>query len=227
MGILHTACCVALCIAPPVIYYQATPLSEYDAFKSAGHGLVSSVICNLVKLVLTAVYVPTGHGAYNAYLSGVAYLLLGLADVVCLWAAFTKFSHRVSNAHKFQAIGLGWALGDAVLRRLGPILMGAHTSEYTLEYIIQALEANVMLAQMISMAAVGAMLWSKKGKPAFLLTGMRLLLLAHVAVEAITSYMQNNGVVTGMPILMVKAVCTAALSVCSWVMWQAANAKQT
>lgn len=41
---------------------------------------------------------------------GVSYLLLGLVDILFLWAAFTKFQHRVSTADKFQAIGLGEGL---------------------------------------------------------------------------------------------------------------------
>jgi hypothetical protein len=38
---------------------------------------------------------------------GVSYWLLGMVDLLFLWAAFTKFQHRVSTADKFQAIGLG------------------------------------------------------------------------------------------------------------------------
>jgi hypothetical protein len=48
-------------------------------------------------------------------------------------------------------------------------------------------------AEMISMAAVGAMLWSKKSKPAGLLSGMRLLLVLHVAVETITRWRGVKG----------------------------------
>lgn len=34
--------------------------------------------------------------------------LISLTDVVGLWYALSKFSHRnISNSHKFQAVGLG------------------------------------------------------------------------------------------------------------------------
>ncbi len=36
------------------------------------------------------------------------YAFASIADIVCMWAALTKFTHRnISNSHKFQAVGLG------------------------------------------------------------------------------------------------------------------------
>lgn len=41
----------------------------------------------------------------------------------------------------------GWALGDAALTRAGPILMGVMESEYTVQYVLMAGQANLMLVR--------------------------------------------------------------------------------
>ncbi len=39
-------------------------------------------------------------------------------------------------------------MGDTALRRVVPILMGAHKPEYTLEHVMQAVEANITMVRM-------------------------------------------------------------------------------
>ncbi|KAI9100101.1 hypothetical protein K1719_024319 [Acacia pycnantha] len=63
--------------------------------------------------------------------------------VAYLVTAIVKLTHRnISQNHKFQAVGLGWAFADSVLHRLAPLWVGARGLEFTWDYILQGLEAN-------------------------------------------------------------------------------------
>ncbi|KAG8043238.1 hypothetical protein GUJ93_ZPchr0111g33296 [Zizania palustris] len=59
-------------------------------------------------------------------------------DVAGLYFALTQLTHRnISQNHKFQAVGLGWAFADSVLHRLAPLWIGARGLEFTWEYIFK------------------------------------------------------------------------------------------
>ncbi|KAI3804866.1 hypothetical protein L1987_26722 [Smallanthus sonchifolius] len=67
-------------------------------------------------------------------------------NVAGLYFALTQLTHRnISQNHKFQAVGLGWAFADSVLHRLAPLWVGARGLEFTWDYILQGLEANANL----------------------------------------------------------------------------------
>ncbi|KAJ0024020.1 hypothetical protein Pint_08872 [Pistacia integerrima] len=92
--------------------------------------------------------------------------LIGFIDVAGLYFALTQLTHRnISQNHKFQAVGLGWAFADSVLHRLAPLWVGARGLEFTWDYILQGLEANANLVLSISLAALGSLMWLRKNKP--------------------------------------------------------------
>ncbi|KAF3456042.1 hypothetical protein FNV43_RR00685 [Rhamnella rubrinervis] len=72
--------------------------------------------------------------------------LIGFIDVAGLYFALTQLTHRnISQNHKFQAVGLGWAFTDSVLHRLAPLWVGARGLKFTWDYILQGLESNANL----------------------------------------------------------------------------------
>ncbi|KAI3823342.1 hypothetical protein L1987_04777 [Smallanthus sonchifolius] len=72
--------------------------------------------------------------------------MIGFIDGAGLYFALTQLTHRnISQNHKFQAVGLGWAFADSVLHRLAPLWMGARGLEFTWDYILQGFEANANL----------------------------------------------------------------------------------
>ncbi|KAG6425210.1 hypothetical protein SASPL_115636 [Salvia splendens] len=92
--------------------------------------------------------------------------LIGFIDVAGLYYALTQLTHRnISQNHKFQAVGLGWAFADSVLHRLAPLWVGARGLEFTWDYMLQGLEANANLVLSISLAALGSLMWLRKNKP--------------------------------------------------------------
>ncbi|KAM7279470.1 hypothetical protein ACFE04_006604 [Oxalis oulophora] len=92
--------------------------------------------------------------------------LIGFIDVAGLYFALTQLTHRnISQNHKFQAVGLGWAFADSVLHRLAPLWVGARGLEFTWDFILQGLEANANLVLSVSLAGLGSLMWLRKNKP--------------------------------------------------------------
>ncbi|KAL0715732.1 hypothetical protein Bca4012_065054 [Brassica carinata] len=127
--------CAILTFGPHAIYYSATPLYEYDTLGTSVKVAVVYLATALVKEALKT--------------------MIGFIDVAGLYFALAQLAHRnISQNHKFQAVGLGWAFADAVLHRLAPLWVGARGLEFTWGYVLQGLEANANLVFTISLAAL-------------------------------------------------------------------------
>ncbi|CAL4919256.1 unnamed protein product [Urochloa decumbens] len=152
MTVFHFLNCAFLTFGPHVVYYSATPLSEYDTIGTS------------VK-----------------------------AAVVYLGTALVKLTHRnISQNHKFQAVGLGWAFADSVLHRLAPLWIGARGLEFTWEYIFQGIEANANLVMTLSLAALGSLMWLRKNKPRTLVPIIYACALLLATMPSITSYLRRS-----------------------------------
>ena len=77
----------------------------------------------------------------------VAQVIVGLTDLLGLYLALTqKWTHKsISNEHRFQAVGLGWAFGDSLLRRLMPMWVTGLTPEFSIDNIIEAIRSNIVM----------------------------------------------------------------------------------
>ncbi|KAG5065238.1 hypothetical protein JHK86_008969 [Glycine max] len=119
--------------------------------------------------------------------------LIGFIDVAGLYFALTQLTHRnISQNHKFQAVGLGWAFADSVLHRLAPLWVGARGLEFTWDYILQGLEANANLVLSISLAALGSLMWLRKNKPKTLIPIIYLSAGIVATMPSITSYLRRG-----------------------------------
>eukprot|EP00775_Hariotina_reticulata_P004716 gene4718-4966_t len=206
MDVVRLLDCGALCLAPPIIYYYGTDLSDYEVLASVGYGAFASLISASVKVVVAA--------------------LISITDVVLLWYALTKFSHRnISNTHKYQAVGTGWAAANALLFQFAPILSGGFTSEFSVTRVLRACQANVFLVHMLSMAAVGVLFWSKRSKPAGVLPVLRVVLFAHAVLPAIVGVLEDLHHISVGQALVLQGVSTAALAAGSYLVWQQCNPK--
>uniref|UniRef100_N1QW58 BOS complex subunit TMEM147 n=1 Tax=Aegilops tauschii TaxID=37682 RepID=N1QW58_AEGTA len=167
MTVFHFLNCAVLTFGPHVVYYSATPLSEYDTIGTSVKAAVVYLGAALVKLVCLATFlkVPDANDSFDPY-QELMKILIGFIDVAGLYFALTQLTHRnISQNHKFQAVGLGWAFADSVLHRLAPLWIGARGLEFTWEYIFQGLEANANLVMTLSLAALGSLMWLRKNKP--------------------------------------------------------------
>ncbi|MBA0623577.1 hypothetical protein Godav_009031 [Gossypium davidsonii] len=140
--------------------------SEYDTLGTSVKAALVYLGTALVKLVCLATFLQVsendGFDPYQELLKA----LIGFIDVAGLYFALTQLTHRnISQNHKFQAVGLGWAFADSVLHRLAPLWVGARGLEFTWDYILQGLEANANLVLSISLAALGSLIWLRKNKP--------------------------------------------------------------
>ncbi|KAI3460269.1 hypothetical protein Pfo_016932 [Paulownia fortunei] len=166
MTIFHFFNCAILTFGPHAVYYSATPLSEYDTIGTSIKAAVVYLVTAILKLVCLATFLKVSESnSFDPY-QELLKALIGFIDVAGLYFALTQLTHRnISQNHKFQAVGLGWAFADSVLHRLAPLWVGARGLEFTWDYILQGLEANANLVLSISLAALGSLMWLRKNKP--------------------------------------------------------------
>jgi len=120
-------------------------------------------------------------------------VFIGFIDVAGLYFALTQLTHRnISQNHKFQAVGLGWAFADSVLHRLAPLWIGTRGLEFTWEYIFQGIEANANLVMTLSLAALGSLMWLRKNKPRTLVPIIYACALLLATMPSITSYLRRS-----------------------------------
>ncbi|KAG2314385.1 hypothetical protein Bca52824_017507 [Brassica carinata] len=158
--------CAILTFGPHAIYYSATPLYEYDTLGTSVKVAVVYLATALVKLICFATFLQVSETqVFDPYQEALK-TMIGFIDVAGLYFALAQLAHRnISQNHKFQAVGLGWAFADAVLHRLAPLWVGARGLEFTWGYVLQGLEANANLVFTISLAALGSLMWLRKNKP--------------------------------------------------------------
>ncbi|RVX15260.1 Transmembrane protein 147 [Vitis vinifera] len=120
--------------------------SEYDTLGTSVKAALVYLGTALIKLVCLATFLNVSENdSFDPY-QELLKALIGFIDVAGLYFALTQLTHRnISQNHKFQAVGLGWAFADSVLHRLAPLWVGARGLEFTWDYILQGLEANANL----------------------------------------------------------------------------------
>lgn len=193
MTMFHFFNCAILTFGPHFVYYSATPLSEYDTIGTSIKAAAVYLGTALVKLVCLATFLKVSENeAFDPY-QELLKALIGFIDVAGLYFALTQLTHRnISQNHKFQAVGLGWAFADSVLHRLAPLWVGARGLEFTWDYILQGLEANANLVLSISLAALGSLMWLRKNKPKILIPIIYLCAGIVATMPSITSYLRRG-----------------------------------
>jgi len=72
--------------------------------------------------------------------------LIGVVEVV---GAYVTLAQTRDKETKILGVSLGWALGDAVARRLIPLWLGATGYDWDPTYLLLAIDANVYLVHCI------------------------------------------------------------------------------
>ncbi|XP_075516955.1 uncharacterized protein LOC142551552 [Primulina tabacum] len=192
MTIFHFFNCAILTFGPHAVYYSATPLSEYDTIGTSIKAAVVYLITTLVKLVCLATFLKVSESDNFDPYQELMKAMIGFIDVAGLYFALTRLTHRnISQNHKFQAVGLGWAFADSVLHRLAPLWVGARGLEFTWDYVLQGLEANANLVLSISLAALCSLIWLRKNKPKPLIPVIYTCAGIVATMPSITSYLRR------------------------------------
>ncbi|KNA20734.1 hypothetical protein SOVF_049670 [Spinacia oleracea] len=193
MTMFHFLNCAILTFGPHFVYYSATPLSEYDTLGTSIKTAIVYLVTALVKLVCLATFLKVSDSENFDPYQELLKASIGFVDVAGLYFALTQLTHRnISQNHKFQAVGLGWAFADSVLHRLAPLWVGARGLEFTWEYVLQGLEANANLVLCISLAALGSLMWLRKNKPKTLIPIIYLCAGIVATMPSITSYLRRG-----------------------------------
>ncbi|EOA37074.1 hypothetical protein CARUB_v10010220mg [Capsella rubella] len=192
MTLFHFFNCAILTFGPHAVYYSATPLSEYDTLRTSVKAGVVYLATALVKLVCLATFLQVSETeVFDPYQEALK-AMIGFIDVAGLYYALAQLTHRnISQNHKFQAVGLGWAFADSVLHRLAPLWVGARGLEFTWDYVLQGLEANANLVFTISLAALGSLMWLRKNKPKSLIPIIYTCAVIIATMPSITSYLKR------------------------------------
>ncbi|XP_078442607.1 seven transmembrane domain protein [Wolffia australiana] len=193
MTLFHFFNCAFLTFGPHAVYYTATQLSEYDTLGTSIKAAVVYLGTALVKLICLATFLKLPENDnFDPYQESLK-ALIGFVDVAGLYFALTQLTHRnISQNHKFQAVGLGWAFADSVLHRLAPLWVGARCLEFTWEYILQGLEANANLVLNLSLAALGSLMWLRKNKPRTVVPLIYACAGILATMPSITSYLKQS-----------------------------------
>ncbi|CAG7896910.1 hypothetical protein BRARA_H00399 [Brassica rapa] len=192
MTLFHFFNCAILTFGPHAVYYSATPLSEYDTLGTSVKAALVYLATALVKLICLATLLQVSETqVFDPYQEALK-AMIGFIDVAGLYFALAQLTHRnISQNHKFQAVGLGWAFADAVLHRLAPLWVGARGLEFTWDYVLQGLEANANLVFTISLAALGSLMWLRKNKPKTMIPIIYTCALIIATMPSITSYLKR------------------------------------
>lgn len=86
------------------------------------------------------------------FFQDLAQVLVTLIDVLGLYLALTKkwIQKSISNEHRFQAVALGWAFGDSLLKRFLPMWLTGFSPEFQVENLIEAIRSNIFLVKPLS-----------------------------------------------------------------------------
>ncbi|MCL7046824.1 hypothetical protein MKW94_006267 [Papaver nudicaule] len=224
MTVFHFFNCAVLTFGPHAVYYSATPLSEYDTLGTSVKAAVVYLGTALIKLVCLATFLKVPENDMFDPYQELLKALIGFVDVAGIYFALTQLTHRnISQHHKFQAVGLGWAFADSVLHRLAPLWVGARGLEFTWEYVLQGLESNANLVLTVSLAAMGSLMWLRKNKPRTLIPIIYLCALILATMPTTTSYLRR-----GLGWQLPKVVTAELLSslVMAFISWQLFSACQ-
>ncbi|KAH8943698.1 hypothetical protein BDL97_13G067200 [Sphagnum fallax] len=193
MTLFHFINCAALTFGPHAVYYKATPLSEYDTAGTCIKAAIVYLGTTLIKLVCLATFLEVSENDSFNLSQELLKALIGFLDVAGLYFALTQLTYRnISQNHKFQAVGLGWAFADALLHRLAPLWVGARGLEFTWEYLLQGIESNANLVLTISLAGLGSLLWSRKSKPSTVVPIIYASAAIVATMPSITSYLRRG-----------------------------------
>ncbi|KAJ4869499.1 hypothetical protein Rs2_48943 [Raphanus sativus] len=170
MTLFHFFNCAILTFGPHAVYYSATPLSEYDTLGTSVKTALVYLATTLVKLICLATFLQVSETQVLDPYQEALKAMIGFIDVAGLYFALAQLTHRnISQNHKFQAVGLGWAFADAVCT-------GWHLFR---------------LVFRISLAALGSLMWLRKNKPNTMIPILYTCALIIATMPSITRYLKG------------------------------------
>lgn len=197
MTFFHLINCLALALGPHVIYYKATPLSEYGTLAASVRAGGFFLATSFLKILLVATFCKVSEDAaaeepYDPY-QEVLKAAIGCLDVAGLYYALTQVVHRnISYAHRFQAVGLGWAVANALTEQVVPLLKVYWDVDFTWNHLITALESNASLVLNLSLAALGSLMWLRRNKPPALVPFIYAAAAAVTLMPLTSSYLRSG-----------------------------------
>ncbi|CAI5952636.1 unnamed protein product [Closterium sp. NIES-64] len=201
MTYFHFFNCAALSFAPHLIFYKATPLSEYGTWTASLKAALVFFAAMLLKMILWASLLPESD--HDPALAAPSHLdarqealraVIGAGvDLAGMRYALVHVSHRnMAFEHKFQAVGLGWALAESVSKRLVPLWVGAGGMEFKWDFLLDALSSNIELVSTVTLAALASLLWLRRSKPPALVPLIYIVASLLAALPFSSSFLEHG-----------------------------------
>lgn len=153
MTFVHFLNCMALAYAPYVVTYKSSVLSEYNAlFKCIFAGMVY-MFTQLAKMMVLATFFPSldstdGTNVFNEVLK----TTVDLADILGMYFIINRTIGKPEL--KVMIATMGWGGAQAIFSNLFSFWFGARSQEFDWKYIQLALNSNITLIHVMSMAAL-------------------------------------------------------------------------
>eukprot|EP00357_Protocruzia_adherens_P024399 CAMPEP_0115036308 /NCGR_PEP_ID=MMETSP0216-20121206/42038_1 /TAXON_ID=223996 /ORGANISM="Protocruzia adherens, Strain Boccale" /LENGTH=177 /DNA_ID=CAMNT_0002416097 /DNA_START=20 /DNA_END=550 /DNA_ORIENTATION=+ len=155
MGFLHLFNCALLAYGPLYVVYKATSLAEFGSIKVFIRAALTFAFAAVAKMILLATLIPFADDSEFNLLPEILKACISVVDIIGL--DITLRSKLVSgpSSVKILSVGLGWAAtANAVLSNLLTLALNATSSEFTWDYILLAVSANIITLNIFSLAAL-------------------------------------------------------------------------
>jgi len=160
MAFFYLVNCFLLAIAPHVVVYKCSGLTEFGVFWKCIQVGLGYMVTQLVKMVFLATFFPSVHfessietGQTELKGSSLDFLRtsVDLMDLLGLYLIMT-YLIRHRGQMTFLYVGMSWASADLVATKFVTIWLGARKTEFDWSTLILCLHANLDLVYFLTSA---------------------------------------------------------------------------
>ena len=183
-----------LTFGPLIVTYQGLNLKQYNAYPGCFFGAIAFLLTQVAKFIILAIVFPImfpgddfgdeEQGGKFVIEQDILRALVSCVDIVGLYFVFQgkRLQTIMGDVDvKIVAVGLGWSAAELATSNFLDIIFQSWSNEMKVEYIMQALSANLDTVEIIALAYLGYALTkrdegSSKKNLVYILVLMRYLM---------------------------------------------------
>jgi len=208
MTFVHFINCMALAYAPYVVTYKTSILSEYNAiFRMAFAGFVYT-FTQLGKMLALATFFPSFESEGPESMNYINEILKTTVDLADLAGIYFIINRTVGKPElKVMIAGVGWAGTQVLFSNLIPFWFGARSQEFDWKYLQMAIDANITLAHVLSVAVL-VWVWTRTDLNKALVPMVSFMLVACVFRSLIVDFISDVMMLNAWSTLLLKGLTT-------------------
>jgi len=186
MTYYHFFNCVVLAFAPSLIVYKAI-LSEGSCLQVSIFSGIAYLVAQLAELIVEGTIMNTTEvPSFNLIRVLVRAVISGL-DFVAMWFILRKHLRYPDMI----GVGVGWSVMESLAMRLIPLWMGARGQEFSFQYLLTAIDANIFLLFHVAVATLLFVHMRKNTNPQILVFAKTALVFS-LALQPILMYLEHH-----------------------------------